>query len=122
MKTTMRIAQGLISAAFFLIGLQVTPGQPVIYQATGTKEEVERAVEQFKHDITYGVGGDAQHPPEFLGSYKVADFQGLNTGETSSLLPDKFDSGGLTFLSMLPCMRLSAGQLIQRVPTVCSAI
>ena len=71
-----------------------THAQPLVYQATGTREQVQAAVAQFEHDIVYGATGDAQHPPLNLGSYRVATFDDVPpTSQAFNL-----SSGGLTFL------------------------
>ena len=85
--------------------------QPVIYQATGpTRESIQPVVDQFKHDIVYGLGGGEQNPPPFLGSFKVATFDDVNR-EDRSVIRGPFESGGLTFLSLSASMFISASNL-----------
>lgn len=70
---------------------------PAIYQATGTKEQIEPVIDQFKHDIIYGPGGDQQDPPALLGSFHIATFDDLGAGLTTSrITPWRVTSGGVT--------------------------
>lgn len=71
--------------------------QPVVYQATGTRDEIQPIIDQFKHDIVFGPGGDAQHPPSVLGSFRVATFDDVNATATT-LTRGNLTSGGITLL------------------------
>ncbi|MHC1767004.1 MAG: hypothetical protein AB9869_22335 [Verrucomicrobiia bacterium] len=73
--------------------------QPVIYQATGTREEIQPVIEQFKHDIIYGPGGDTQNPPIVLGSFKVATFDDAAAGSVQTVRASWLQSGGLNFIN-----------------------
>jgi hypothetical protein len=70
--------KAIVKAGLSLLWLQLflcawrTGAQPVVYEATGAREQVQAVVDQFEHDIVYGAAGDAQHPPANLGSYRVA--------------------------------------------------
>src|SRR4051794_23895162 len=70
--------------------------QPIIYQATGTREQIQPTIDQFKHDIVYGPGGSEQNPPPFLGSFKVATFDDVRPALTERYV-SQFASGGLLF-------------------------
>lgn len=93
-------------AGFLLVGcgLSCSPWRasaaPVIYEASGpTRESIAPVIEQFKHDIVYGPGGDAQDPPLVLGSFKVATFDDIAAGSTESLRAVGRRSGGLDFIT-----------------------
>ena len=71
----------------------------VVYQVTGTREQLQPVIDQFKHDIVYGPGGDEQHPPSVLGSFKVATFDDVNAGPTTTTVHGWLRSGGISLLS-----------------------
>jgi hypothetical protein len=85
-----RIKSGLISWIPSLWCAWQMEAQPAVYEATGSQEQIQSVMDQFKHDIVFGPGGDQQHPPPQLGSYRVATLDDVNETEVSNL-----SSGGL---------------------------
>jgi hypothetical protein len=83
--------------------------QPIVYQATGTKEQIEQMVRQFDHDIVYGVGGDEQHSPPTLGSFQTATLDDLNSVSPTTYLTKETTSGGLSLLTAGAWFAVSAG-------------
>src|SRR5689334_11114610 len=84
MKTWKRWEAGVSTLLLLLwCGLRIE-AQPVIYKATGSREQIQLTIDQFKHDIIYGIGGDAQHPPSVLGSFRVATFDDVNVGSDNT--------------------------------------
>jgi hypothetical protein len=79
-----------------LLGWQVD-GQPILYEATGTREQIQPVIDQFKHDIIYGVGGSEQNPPSILGRFNVATLDDVADKFVGSYW-SPLSSGGLTLL------------------------
>lgn len=75
---------------------------PIIYQATGTREQVQPVIDQFKHDIIYGPGGSEQNPPQFLGQFKEATFDDVGPGltDTYAWQPQSSTAGNLNALTL----------------------
>jgi hypothetical protein len=88
----------LTVAAAGLLPVGHTLGQ-VIYQATGSREDIQPVIDRFQHDIIYGPGGDAQHPPPIPGSFQVASFDDVSNAPATVLRPSRgfLTSGGITF-------------------------
>jgi hypothetical protein len=70
---------------------------PTVYQATGTREQIQPVIDQFKHDIIYGVGGSEHNPPPHLGSYSVATLDDVDANFIDHYSWD-VRSGGLRLL------------------------
>jgi hypothetical protein len=94
MNTLRRFGGGWLRLRLpLLCSLWRIEAQPVIYEATGTKDQIQPVIDQFEHDITYGVGGSAQNPPPFIGSYQVATFDDVGSATNRNLT--MILSGGL---------------------------
>jgi hypothetical protein len=81
-------------AAFWWSG----QAQPIIYQATGTKDQIQPVIDQFEHDIVFGSGSNTQNPPSVLGSFKVATFDDISPG-TNGVESSETSSGGLQIVA-----------------------
>ncbi|MHC1767005.1 MAG: hypothetical protein AB9869_22340 [Verrucomicrobiia bacterium] len=57
---------------------------PIVYQATGTREQIQPVIDQFEHDILYGIGGDPQQSP-ILGSVKTVTFDDVSAGSEKTV-------------------------------------
>jgi hypothetical protein len=71
-------------AALWLRSGSEVQGQQLVYQATGTRAQIQLEIDRFKHDIIYGPGGDEQHQPPNFGSFTVATFDDLDLGENAT--------------------------------------
>lgn len=71
----------------------------MIYQATGTREQIQPVVDQFKHDIVYGPAGSEQNPPLFLGSFRIATFDDVSSATATESAGTQLTSGGITLWS-----------------------
>lgn len=100
MKTFRRIGGGVLALSF-LHGcfLNQLDAQPVVYQATGTREQVQAVADAFKHDIIYGPSGSEQSPPAYLGRYYVATFDDLASSSTTTPFRVSLTSGGVNIMA-----------------------
>src|SRR5262245_55673089 len=83
------VTQSRLAAGLLLLGLLRIQAQPVIYSATGTRDQIQPTIDRFKHDIVYGIGVDNAMT---LSSYNVATLDGLEVGFHGISLND----GGLS--------------------------
>ena len=72
--------------------------QPIVYEATGTKEQIQPVIDQFEHDIVYGPSGSVQNPGSQLGSYKVATMDDVSSGSIGVDV-NPLPSGGLDIIA-----------------------
>jgi hypothetical protein len=73
--------------------------EQIFYTATGTREQIQPAIDRFKHDITYGIGGDKSSPPLILGSYKVATLDDVDSASIGNYR-GMVSSGGMELLAV----------------------
>lgn len=107
-------AAKLFSVTAFIF-LTPVRGDMIIYQAAGTREQIQPTIDRFKHDIVYGPGQGEGSPPPFPGSYKVATFDDV-AGSSTAIL-SAFSSGGVLFASMPEEISLVSANVPANDPT-----
>ena len=93
MRVLRRIGGGCLGL-LWLVVLSRTEAEPILYQATGTREQIQTVIDQFKHDIINGIGSSEQESPQNLGSYKLATMDDILP--LPAMRGPAFSSGGLS--------------------------